>query len=400
MLPTLKLSYNNTNNLLLVLLFVFLMIITPFWGVITLFLLSFTKNNKQKDDVQFFLILGLSYYLSLIFYTANLGGDLMIYKELFLRSTDVGIVDFLTDQRKEIFYSVYSYLLNNLTNGAFDFYIGLTIFIMYFILFKSIVNFSKKKLLDVNKTNIIIILIAFFPPLFHLNGIIFRQNLALFILFLGFSMFEKKLFKLILVSTIASLIHYIAFPIFLLSLIGSNIFQKKHIIKIIISSFLIYNYGFIFLEFLSSFSESFKYLFLRMARDDIYNTVDSGNVEKMLIPILLFLFQLIISIITYLKNKSFFSFLFVKYSLIFIFIYIFIDYNVLEYRLLLINYFFIPFVIIEFLITFSNKIRNKIFSGLVILLPVYIALFFLYISIRNEPNLYKDTFVLLTNPFF
>jgi uncharacterized membrane protein len=50
--------------------------------------------------------------------------------------------------------------------------------------------------------------------------------------------------------------------------------------------------------------------------------------------------------------------------------------------------------------TFSNKIRNKIFSGLVILLPVYIALFFLYISIRNEPNLYKDTFVLLTNPFF
>ena len=385
---------------MLLLLFFSLILISPFWCVITFFLLSFTKNNKQKDDVQLFLILGLSYYLSLIFYTANLGGDLMIYKELFLSSTDIGIVDFLKDQRKEIIYSVYSYLLNNLTNGAFDFYIGFTVFIMYFILFKGIINFSKKKLLDSSKINILIIFIAFFPPLFHLNGIIFRQNLALFILFLGFSMFEKKLFKLILVSTIASLIHYIAFPIFLLSLTGSNIFQKKHIIKIIISSFLIYNYGFIFLEFLSSFSESFKYLFLRMARDDIYNTVDSGSVEKMLIPILLFLFQLIISTITYLKNKSFFSFMYIKYSFIFLFIYVFIDYNVLEYRLLLINYFFIPFVMIEFLIIFSDKIRNKIFSGLVILLPVYIAFFFLYLSIRNEPNLYKNTIVLITNPFF
>jgi hypothetical protein len=390
----------NSNNYIFRLFFIFLIIISPFWSIVTFILLSFTKNNKERDTLQFFLILSLSYFLALIFYTANLGGDLMIYKELFLRSTNISFIDFIKDQRKEIIYSVYSFLFNKLTNGAFKFYVGFTVFIMYFILFKSIINFSKKKLLDSSKINILIIFIAFFPPLFHLSGIVFRQNLALFILFFGFSIFKKKSLKLILISVLASLIHYVAFPIFLLSLIDTSMFKRKNVIKIIFSTYLIYNYGFIFLEFLSSFSESFKYLFLRIVRDDIYNAVDSGSVEKMLIPVLLFLFQLIISIITYLKNKSFFSFLYIKYSLVFIFIYIFIDYNVLEYRLLLINYFFIPFVMIEFLMTFSDKIRNKIFSGLVILLPVYIALFLLYISIRNEPNLYKDTLVLITNPFF
>lgn len=390
----------NSNNYIVSILFLFLIFISPFWAVVTFFLLSLTKNNKERDIMQFFLILSLSYFLALIFYTANLGGDLMIYKELFLRSTDISFIDFIKNQRKEIIYSVYSFLFNKLTNGAFNFYVGFTVFIMYFILFKSIINFSKKKLLDSSKINILIIFIAFFPPLFHLSGIVFRQNLALFILFFGFSILKKKSFKLILISILASLIHYIAFPIFLLSLIDTSIFKRKNVIKIILSTYFIYNYGFIFLEFLSSFSESFKYLFLRIARDDIYKAVDSSSVEKMVIPVLFFLFQLIISITTYFKNKSFFSYLYIKYSLVFMFIYLVVDYNVLEYRLLLINYFFIPFVIIEFLMTFSNKIRNKIFSGLVILLPVYISLFFLYLSIRNEPNLYKDTFVLLTNPFF
>lgn len=389
----------NSNNYIVSILFLFLIIITPFWCVATFCLLSLTKNNIERNTIQFFLILSLSYFLALIFYTANLGGDLMIYKELFLRSTDISFIDFIKNQRKEIIYSFYSFLFNKLTNGAFNFYIGFTVFVMYFILFKSIINFSKKKLLDSNKINTLIIFIAFFPPLFHLNGIVFRQNLALFLLFFGFSMFEKNSYKLILTALISSLIHYVAFPIFLLSLIDANLFKRKNAAKIIISSYLIYNYGFIFLEFLSSFSESFKYLFLRIARDDIYNAVDSGSVDKMIMPVLFFLFQLIIAVKTYYDNKSFFSFLYIKYSFVFVFIYFFVDYNVLEYRLLLINYFFIPFIVIEFLMTLSIKIRNKIFSGLVTLLPVYIALFFFYISIRNVPNLYKNTFVLLTNPF-
>ena len=387
------------NNLSL-LIFIILIIASPFWCVITFFFLSFTKNQNLKKKNQLLLITALSYYLALVLSTANLSGDMMIYKELFISSNDTGFIQFFKTQRKEILYSIYSFLLSKLTNGAFDFYVGFTVFIMYFIFFKSIVFLSKKHLLETNKANTIILLIGFFPPLFHLNGIIFRQNLALFILFFGFSYFEKKSFKLLLTALIASLFHYIAFPIFLLSLFKKSIFKIKNLVKIFISFFFIYNYGFLFLEFLSYFSESFKYLFLRIVRYNVYDNFDNSSVEKMIVPILFFLFQLFISIITYFKKKSFFSFLYLKYSILFLSIYIFVDYNVLEYRLILINYFFIPFVIIEFLEIFSKKVKNNLYSILIIFTPIYLFLFFSYLFIRNVPNLYKDTIILLTNPFF
>lgn len=389
----------NETSAALTLLISTTILISPFWCVVTFIVLAITRNNKEQDTIRFFLFFSLSYFLALVLSTANLGGDLLGYKKLFLSSTDVNVMNFLKSQRKEIVYSGYSFILSKLTNGAFNFYVGFTVFIMYFILFKSIANYAKNILLDFNKTYILIVFIAFFPPIFHLNGILLRQNLAVLILFYGFSSMKKVSWKYILLSLIASLIHYIAFPLFLLSLLDTRLFKRKNVIGSLFVMFIFYNYGNLFLDLLSSYSESFRYLLVRMERDDIYNG-DSGSVEEMLIPVLLFALQLIISVTAFLKKKSFFSFLYIKYSVVFLLIYVFIDNNVLEYRVLLINYFFIPFVSIELLMAYSVKIRNTIFAGLLVILPVYIAVFFFYISIRNEPNAYRDTLVLLTNPLF
>lgn len=385
----------SLNNFTFYIVFGILTFTAPFVCIVSMFLLAVNSNSRVLNSL---LILSISYFFGLTYFTSDLGGDLMNYKILFFNSYDTNFFEFIEKQRKEVLFSTYSFTLNKLFRNNFYLYVGFTIFMVNILLLKSISKFSIDNTLSLKNTSILIALIGFFPPTFYLNGILFRQNLALALLFFGFSFFRKSPTKLFLISTSASLIHYVAFPVYLLSLINKRVFKSKNMIYILLTTLLLYNYGFIFLEFLSSFSESFKYLFLRIYRNDIYETVDNRRVEEMLIPFVLFLFQLILSLINSTRSNHYFSLLYIKYSIVFLLIYFFVDNNVLEYRWLLINYFFIPFILIEFVMAFSKKTISKIFSATVILIPVYIALFFFYLSIRNDPNLYKDTIILITNP--
>lgn len=392
-------EYNNGIFIKYFFPFILLLLISPLFSILFLLIFSFRAPENHKELLIKLLAFGLSYYLSLILFTAELGGDLMNYKSLLKDSKFSSFFEFLSDERKEPVFTLYVYIMNWFLNGNFNLFVGVTIFIMYFFLFKSIIKISRKNLLSHYNQSIVLIYFAFLPFMFHLNGIIFRQNLALAIFIFAYSSFPIHSKKMLLISLIGALIHYIVLPIYIISILNKNLFRGKNLIILLLILIIVINFGYEILEYLASISESFRYLFLRLVRDDIYENADFSNARNMIVPNVTFAVLLIISVINILNKKDKFSFFYLKYAIVYIIVFFFVDHRVLEYRLLLINYFFVPFVLIEFAAFIRKEIKNKLFNFLLLMLPTYLLLFYFYINFRNEPNQYKQIINLLVNPF-
>ena len=366
-------------------------------GLITLlFLLFLMVNHASRNVLQRLIVVCLSFYLGLVYYTADLGGDMTIYYKVFQDSDDKGLFEFIISQRKELIFSSYTYIMHKLTLKSFNLYVGFTISLMYVLIGMSLIKYSiiKEKKCAGDFT-VLVIMVMLFPPLFHLNGVIFRQNLALSLLFFALVHYRAETIKLLAVSLISILIHYSSAIILMIYLITLNSYSLKRVCGIFIFAFLFYLYGLEVLVFLGEYSESIKYLYLRLVRTDIYNSVDTSDIANMFVPKVAFILQVMMAVINLYKGNYFFSRMFVIYAILMIVIIFAFDYRVLEYRLFLMNYFFLGFINIEFFDRAQIRL-SKLFSS--ILYPGSLTLFFIYISYRNLQNNYLETYWLIVSP--
>jgi hypothetical protein len=345
-------------------------------------------------------VINLALYLGIIYYTADLGGDFTIYRKLFQDIGNQTLAEFLLYQRKEIIYSMYSFIMYKLTFGSFNLYVGLTISVIYLLNGMGLIKYSIERNNSLASPALIILMLMLFPPLFHLNGVIFRQNLALSVLFYAIAMFRNNSYKLILMVTVAVFIHYSSALILGIYIITNNLTNLRRIFPLLLGIMVVYFYGLDLINWLASYNESIKYLSLRIVRSDIYDNVDNSSLANMVVPKITFIVQLILALFNVYKKPSFFSKMFLVYSVVFGFILLGIDYRVLEYRIFLMNYFFIGFVILDSLSTINFDITKSSLKFSFILFPLTLAFFFFYISVRELKNDYLDFWQLMISPLF
>lgn len=369
--------------------------VVPLSVLTLLFLMFLLANHASRPILQRLIVVCLSVYLGLIYYTAELGGDMTIYRKLFQDSDEKGLFEFILSQRKELVFSSYTYIMQKLTLKSFNLYVGFTISVMYLLIGMSLMKYSILREKFPGDFTVLIIMVMLFPPLFHLNGVIFRQNFALSLSFFAIVHYRTELYKLLIVSLISVLIHYSAAFIIMIYCITINSYSLKRSSLVLLIGLLFYLYGIEVLVYLGKYSESIKYLYLRLVRTDIYESVDTSNIANMVVPKITFISQVIIAVINLSKGKNFFSRMFIVYAILMAVIILAFNYRVLEYRLFLMNYFFLGFVCLE-LLNRSHIKLSKLLS--IIFYPAAMSFLFLYISYRNVQNNYLETWWLISSP--
>ena len=362
-----------------------------------LILLIYHYQNKSISSS--ILASLLSLFLSLIIVSSEIGGDLLNYKIIYFAAYDSKSLDiFVLSQRKEPLFTLLTWLLAGLTKGNFQLYLFIIIFVIYKLTFQTLINLSKLLNIQQSRINSLILLVAFFPFILHLNGIILRQNLSVVLLLFGYSrlLIKHSLINWILIFA-SVFIHFIAFiPLTIILLIELK-FKLKTTLKV---------FGLILaLVFILPKIQSITfidYLILRLYRsNDFYLNVDSSNVRNMIMPNLIFITTFFIALVNFIKQNKLlvknykFSKMYLIYALVYVITFIWVPMNVLEYRILLICYFLFPLIVAEYLYT-----KIKLLDYYHLILPFQIIIFFVYISIRDKPNNYKDILFLITSPFY
>lgn len=378
-----------------------LFLINPIVGIIC----SCISVLKKKTYSNLLLVaLLLAFYLSALNTTKVIESDLAGYVDRFLKVSQYGYIKTLTYQTdfesfKDVGYGTFVYISYYVLFGNYRLFIFVITFLIYILLFMSIIKMGKQKMIPIYLLLASTITIAFFSQFFTLTAHLIRQMLAssVFIYALTFKdVSHKKYYFLCLLSfsfhsSLALVIILSFLPFF------NRRLKKKEFLMLLLFT----------VSFVSVFSVAASYLLeLITGGGQVVNDLgrvasmkglsDGGEEESsQIIFIGISAIMLIICMLEYFCNKVIAYPVVINLCIVWSLLIMSLSVSpLLQYRFFYILYFFLPFIL--FLYPRNNYVISKVIC-LIVSLSMVIRFFMLFESSAFH---YTSVVSALLSPYF